>query len=257
MAKMYMGAKTKLDKTKELRRKIRMPATERVVRCYDGKIDYWTTPSENGEWYVSCSPLEANTQEGFARDYSRLGGLYVRGMPNEFVVTSMPNYMELFGDLQALISKSNEAEKQRAFIENLMRIGFPLTLTIIGYMSLGKGKERDKIKDKIIHNWNTEDEYTRRADFDGKEGRIREVLGKKDCLALTGMSINRAEDIMGFINRTSKEEVYILGIEPRQDKYFERVARFSANSFGTGFICIRYPTDSSALGVRRKNLGLK
>ena len=147
----------------------------------------------------------------------------------EFYTGDMPLYHAVF---TALFNQKDkpESEQARQFIKKSMREKWLMTLTRIAYQPRGK--------DKIIHNYNTKDEYSLEENIVG-EDRFIEDADRSALKALLGTdNIQEIKNIYNWINET---DTYIWRINSKPNKVDERVARFGADSDRADLDCYRYP----------------
>ncbi len=136
----------------------------------------------------------------------------------EFYTGDMPLYHAVF---TALFNQKDkpESEQARQFIKKSMREKWLMTLTRIAYQPRGK--------DKIIHNYNTKDEYSLEENIVG-EDRFIEDADRSALKALLGTdNIQEIKDIYNWINGT---DTYIWRINSKPNKVDERITRFDAVS---------------------------
>ncbi|MFA5174467.1 MAG: hypothetical protein WC438_04775 [Candidatus Pacearchaeota archaeon] len=207
--------------------------------------DYWTIPNvsyRNGihTFDLSKTLLEngqAKTQEQWA-EYRKIA------QPKaEFYTGDMPLYHAVFTAL--FEQKDNPqfkqiAEEARQFIQNSMRQKCPITLTRIAYQPRGK--------DKIIHNYKTNEQYELEEKIIGPD----RLIESGDCLALKSLlgngDINKINSVYQWINQTN---AYLWRLNEKPKNVDERVARFNALSDGVDLDCYGVPEDADAsLGVR-------
>ena len=147
----------------------------------------------------------------------------------EFYTGDMPLYHAVF---TALFNQKDkpESEQARQFIKKSMRKKWLMTLTRIAYQPRGK--------DKIIHNYNTKDEYSLEENIVG-EDKFIEDADRSALKALLGTdNIQEIKNIYNWINET---DTYIWRINSKPNKVDERVARFGADSDRADLDCYRYP----------------
>ncbi|MFA5174463.1 MAG: hypothetical protein WC438_04755 [Candidatus Pacearchaeota archaeon] len=207
--------------------------------------DYWTIPNvsyRNGihTFDLSKTLLEngqAKTQEQWA-EYRKIA------QPKaEFYTGDMPLYHAVFTAL--FEQKDNPqfkqiAEEARQFIQNSMRQKCPITLTRIAYQPRGK--------DKIIHNYKTNEQYELEEKIIGPD----RLIESGDCLALKSLlgngDINKINSVYQWINQTN---AYLWRLNEKPKNVDERVARFDASSGGVNLYCYWGPEYADAsLGVR-------
>ncbi len=156
----------------------------------------------------------------------------------EFYTGDMPLYHAVF---TALFNQKDkpESEQARQFIKKSMREKWLMTLTRIAYQPRGK--------DKIIHNYNTKDEYSLEENIVG-EDRFIEDADRSALKALLGTdNIQEIKDIYNWINGT---DTYIWRINSKPNKVDERVTRFDAGSGRADLACGRGPDGGDpSLGV--------
>lgn len=203
--------------------------------------DCWQIPEvayrgETSIYDLSKTPLKSKTQEEHAKHREQAKG--------DFYVADMPLYHSLF---TALYNQRNnpQTEEIRAFIQKSMREKWLTTLTRIAYQPKGK--------DKIIHNFGTNEQYDLEENIVGHD-RIIQLEDSNALNALLGTdNINEINEVYNWINNTP---AYIWRLNQKPEQIDERVARFFASSDGAIFDCDRNPLFSyEGLGVRRaKNL---
>ncbi|MFA5174466.1 MAG: hypothetical protein WC438_04770 [Candidatus Pacearchaeota archaeon] len=203
--------------------------------------DYWTIPNvsyRNGihTFDLSKTLLEngqAKTQEQWA-EYRKIA------QPKaEFYTGDMPLYHAVFTAL--FEQKDNpESEEARKFIQKSMRQKYPITLTRIAYQPRGK--------DKIIHNYKTNEQYELEENIIGPD-RLIESGDSSALKALLGNEdINQINSIYNWINQTN---AYLFRLNSKPKSVDERVAGFGAGSDRVCLSCGRYPEVAGAsLGVR-------
>ncbi|MEK6820585.1 MAG: hypothetical protein AABX71_02630 [Nanoarchaeota archaeon] len=157
----------------------------------------------------------------------------------DFYTGDMPLYHAVFTALFNQKDKS-ESEEAKQFIQKSMREKWLMTLTRPAYQPKGK--------DKIIHNYNTNDFYPLEETIVGPDRKI----AKADSLALKNIlgtgNIKEIKDIYKWLNDT---DTYLYRLNSKPSKVDERVAWFGAGSGRLGLYCDRYPDFSiSSLGVR-------
>ena len=157
----------------------------------------------------------------------------------DFYTGDMPLYHAVFTALFKQKDKK-ESEEARAFIQKQMREKYPMTLTKIIYQPTGK--------DKIIHNFGTNDKYELEEDIVGKDRAIG-AGDKKTLNAVLGVEdIDEIKSVYNWINQTP---TWIWRVNKNPENIDERVARFGAYSDRVGLNCNWDPANSDAsLGVR-------
>ena len=156
----------------------------------------------------------------------------------DFYTGDMHLYHAVFASLFNQKDKLESGEA-RAFIQKSMREKDLMTLTRIAYQPKGK--------DKIIHNYNTADQYEISEDIVGKD---RAIIGG-DSNTLTALlgdgDINKIKSIYNWINQT---DTFIWRLNSKPKSINERVVRFLASSGRAGLGCSGNPSSrDSSLGV--------
>ena len=158
---------------------------------------------------------------------------------NDFYVGDMPLYNSLFTSLFKL--KDNpEVEEIRNFLQKQFIEKWLMTLTRIKYKPSGK--------DEIVHNYKMPDEYSIEDNFVGNDEYVKNSKDKANYKSLLGTdNLNEINEVYNWI--TGKDS-YLWRLNSKPKSLDERVARFYADSGGTGLYCYRYPSDTNAsLGV--------
>lgn len=119
-----------------------------------------------------------------------------------------------------------EAEQLKVFLKKGFR-SYPNTLTRVIYNS--------SAKDKVIHNYNTSDQYSLEENVVGPDDWITNIADKKVLDSILGTNeINKINQVSQWINRTNS---YLWRLNSKPQKKDERVAGFGAGSGRLGFFC--------------------
>ncbi|MFA5174462.1 MAG: hypothetical protein WC438_04750 [Candidatus Pacearchaeota archaeon] len=203
--------------------------------------DYWTIPNvsyRNGIHTFDLAKTLLENGQAQTQDY----WVYYRNIAQpkgEFYTADMPLYHAVFTAL--FEQKDNpESEEARKFIQSSMRDKWPITLTRIAYQPRGK--------DKIIHNYKTNEQYELEEKIIGPDRFIK----SRDSPALNALlgdgDIDQINSIYNWINQTNP---YIWRVDSKPNEIDERVAGLDANSGWVDLGCGRSPGGALAsLGVR-------
>ena len=200
--------------------------------------DFWTIPEVNyrGKTLtadLSKKLLPPRTQQQHAEHRNSAG-------KNEFVSADMPFYFSMYRALFEQRDKLEIAEEARDFIQRAMRQRFLSTLTRPAYSPRGK--------DRVIHNYGTNDRYDIKANIVGPDGLIKSRdKGTLNALLGTG-DVRIINNVYNWLNVTNAS-IYRFNEKPQE--LTEVVARFVANPGDARLDCNGRPdfVDPS-LGVR-------
>jgi len=178
------------------------------------------------------------TQDNWARLYSPAKD------KGEFYT---PDYPIFYGLLKALYNakddttKSTEIAEAQKFLKDTSRAKWLMTLTRIAY--------QPSDKDRVIHNFGTDDKYEEQVDFITPDEWIKDTSNPASYRALLGTEDNVQEinNVFQWLNGTN---TYAWKVNSRPSSVDERVAGFYADSVRAFLSCDWGPsyTDSS-LGV--------
>ena len=207
--------------------------------------DYWNIEGVNYKnKFYSVQLAKSLLDNGNAKTQAQWAEYSVLAKQNgSFYTGDMPLYHAVFTSLfkQKDNSKSKkEIEEARAFIQKQMREKYLMTLTRIPYQPIGK--------DKIIHNYRTNEEYELNEDIVGPDREI--ITGDKKALtAILGTDdIDEIKSVYKWINQTP---AWIWRVNSKPKNINERVAWFVAGTGRAVLNCDRVPDYSDAsLGVR-------
>lgn len=165
-----------------------------------------------------------------------------------------PDYPLLYGLLKGMHNIRSDPvhattiEEARTFLQSSARAKWLMTLTRIQYNPSGR--------DKIIHNFGTNDRYDEEVDFVGPDHSVKSSTTPQIYPALLGTPDTLAE-INSVFNWLNQTDAYLYRVNAKPREQIERVARFYAGSDWAYLDCGRGPQYSYAgLGVRvvRENL---
>ena len=204
--------------------------------------DYWQIPGveykgETSMYDLSKTPLATKTQEEHAKHRETVM------QNNDFYIGDIPLYHAIF---TAAFKQPNSKQKEeiRRFIQEQIRSKYPITLTRIQYTPKGK--------DKIIHNFGTNEQYDLEEYIAGPDRKI-ESEDRNALNALLGTdNINEINEVYNWINN---KPIYIWRVNEKPEQIEERVAGFIANSDRFNLNCSGSPQGSyEGLGVRRAKI---
>ena len=210
----------------------------------ENREDYWTISGVNYRNNICTVDLSKSLiDNGSSKNQQQWADYRSNATSsNGFYTGDMPLYHAVFSALfkQKDTNFRQTAEEARAFIQKQMREEYPMTLTRIAYQPKGK--------DKIIHNFGTNEKYELEENIVGPN---REIIAsdKKVLTAVLGSDdINEIKAVYTWINKTP---TWIWRVNSKPANIDERVARFDAGSGRAGLYCGSYPGDTFAsLGVR-------
>src|SRR3989344_4184184 len=193
--------------------------------------DYWQIPGveyrgETSMYDLSKTPLPSKTQEEHANQRK------IAMQNNDFYLADMPLDHAIF---TAACKQPNSKQKEeiRRFIQEQIRSKYPMTLTRIAFSPRGK--------DKIIHNFGTNEQYNLEEDIVGPDREIKSE-DRNALNALLGTdNIHEINEVYNWINNTPTS---IWRVNQKPEQIEERVAGFSANSDRFYLSCGGYPQGS-------------
>ena len=147
-------------------------------------------------------------------------------------------------------SFKDQIEEARAFLAGLISNKWITTLTRIKYMPAGQGQ------DIVIHNYKQPDSYEIQVNFIGPDGIITDTANtEKPLQALldTKQTLSEIDEVYKWFRNLDS---YIWRVDTKPERIDERVARFDADSDGSGFGCGWRVGDGScsSLGVRAQKI---
>ena len=207
--------------------------------------DYWQIPEVEYKGETSIYDLaktlldngNAKTQDKWAEHRK------IAEPKGYFYLADMPLYHAIF-TAAFKQPNSNQKEEIRRFIQEQIRSKYPITLTRIQYTPKGK--------DKIIHNFGTNEQYDLEEYIAGPDRKI-ESEDRNALNALLGTdNINEINEVYNWINN---KPIYIWRVNEKPEQIEERVAGFIANSDRFNLNCSGSPQGSyEGLGVRRAKI---
>ncbi|MEK6926955.1 MAG: hypothetical protein AABX11_00835 [Nanoarchaeota archaeon] len=198
----------------------------------------WTFDFGNRTGSLLQALLHPMTQEESAKQ-TFYDGFHSASLPELFSIWSKMFELRNADDKKV----KNAVESARQFTQTSIRNAYPNTQTRIAYQPAPSSA------DKIIHGYGTSSHIIKEVGFVGRDGAIQEVLSLEQSLALTGKTLQEAEEIISYLNDTSL--AYTWRVNQQPTRVDERVVWLGADSSRFDLYCSRDTQDArTSFGVK-------